>query len=515
MESGVPVSLASVRSQKAVKNARVRAPWPQGDERITTISGVRRLFYRNSRPIYSIGPTDFNLAGMDEWIANFRHICQIDCYDGQHPNVFVPHAKEHEEFRSVPDINNYLLRHEQVPSTFARRGDDSVALFLMFDETTEQLCEELGLDVWFPAASLRSRCDSKVETVRLGNRAGVPSVPNVLAPVRSYAELRRLAAGAGLGKQLVVQSPYGDSGHTTFYISSRADWRRHAAAIAVEPEVKVMKRIDPLGATLEACVTRCGTVVGPLLTELVGHPELTPYRGGWAGNEVFAGAFSEAARATAREYTERLGAQLFSEGYRGYFDLDFLIDRDCGEIYLGELNPRICGASPLTNHAAFAHADVPLFLFHLLEFSGVDFELDVEELNARWADPRFIDSWSAVVLKSTSAEVDRVTEAPPSGLWRLREGGGVSYERFDYRRSAIETEREGLFLRITGPGDWRYEGADLGILVTRGRLMTDEFELNERARAWVAGLGERYRTQAVAGIAPPVEPSPAHLFKLQ
>lgn len=251
---------------------------------------------------------------------------------------------------------------------------------------------------------------------------------------------------------------------------------------------------------------------------MVGHPELTPYRGGWAGNEVFAGAFSEAARATAREYTERLGGQLFAEGYRGYFDLDFLIDRDNGEVYLGELNPRICGASPLTNHAAFAHADVPLFLFHLLEFSGVDFELDVDELNARWADPRFIDGWSAVVLTSTCGEVDRVNEAPSSGLWRLSDGGGVSYERFDYRRSAIETEREGLFLRITGPGDWRYEGADLGILVTRGRLMTDDFELNERARAWIAGLTARYRTEAVGRLdatLPPIAPPPAHLFKLQ
>ncbi len=162
---------------------------------------------------------------------------------------------------------------------------------------------------------------------------------------------------------------------------------------------------------------------------------------------------------------------------------------------------------------------MPLFLFHLLEFSGVDFELDVEELNARWADPRFIDSWSAVVLKSTSAEVDQVTEAPSSGLWRLSDGGGVSYERFDYRRGAIETEREGLFLRITGPGDWRYEGADLGILVTRGRLMTDDFELNERARAWIAGLSAQVPGAGrwAPGVAPPRRRAVAggHLFKLQ
>ena len=387
----------------------------------------------------------------------------------------------------------------------------------MFDETTEELCGELGLQVWFPAASLRARCDSKVETVRLGNRAGVPSVPNVLARVKKLRRAappgRRAPAWASTWS---CRRPSATPATPRSSSRAGADWRRHAAEIAREAEVKVMKRIDPLTATLEACATRCGTVAGPLLTEIVGHPELTPYRGGWAGNEVFSGAFSEAARAKARTYAERIGDQLLAEGYRGYFDLDFLIDRADGELYLGELNPRICGASPLTNHAAFAHADVPLFLFHLLEFSGVDFELDIDELNARWADPRFIDSWSAVVLKSTSPEIDRVTAAPSSGLWRLGEDGVVSYERFDYRRGAVESERDGLYLRITGPGDWRYEGADLGILITRGRLMTDDFALNERALAWIAGLNARYSAEAPGGpgaVGPAAPPSAKSFFK--
>ncbi len=32
---------------------------------------------------------------------------------------------------------------------------------------------------------------------------------------------------------------------------------------------------------VEAVLTRHGTVVGPLMNDLTGHPELTPYRGGW------------------------------------------------------------------------------------------------------------------------------------------------------------------------------------------------------------------------------------------
>ncbi len=473
--------------------ARLRVRREAG-EVVRNISELRRFFRRNARPIYCIGPTDFNLAGMEHWVRGFGHICHIDCYDGRHPNVFVPSAVEHEEFASIEDVNNHLLRHPQVAELIRRQGGDPVAVFLMFDEATEELCLRLGLEIWFPSAALRHRCDNKVETVRIGNRAGVPSVPNVLAKVRSFAQLRRVATEAGLGTDLVVQSPYGDSGHTTFFIRSRSDWRRCAEQIVAEPEVKVMKRIDPLGSTLEGCATRCGTIVGPLLTEVIGCCDLTPYRGGWCGNELFAGAFTEKIRATAGRYAQKLGDQLFREGYRGYFDVDFLVDRQSGEVFLGELNPRVCGASPLTNHGIFAYADVPLFLFHLLEFSGVEFDLDVAELNARWWDQRSIDSWSELVIKSNGDEVDLVTAAPPSGLWRLV-GESSRFERFEYHRSAVQSEQDGLFLRITGPGDCRYEGADLGILITQGRVMTDEFELNDRAKAWIRGLKACYATR--------------------
>ena len=69
------------------------------------------------------------------------------------------------------------------------------------------------------------------------------------------------------------------------------------------------------------------------------------------------------------------------EGYRGFFEVDVLIDIDTGDVYLGELNPRISGASSITNVTAGAYSDMPLFLFHLLEFMDVEYELDVDEIN--------------------------------------------------------------------------------------------------------------------------------------
>ena len=51
---------------------------------------------------------------------------------------------------------------------------------------------------------------------------------------------------------------------------------------------------------------RQGTVVGPLMTEIIGFKELTPYAGGWAGNEIAAKAFSREARKEAREKVRQL-----------------------------------------------------------------------------------------------------------------------------------------------------------------------------------------------------------------
>jgi hypothetical protein len=259
-----------------------------------------------------------------------------------------------------------------------------------------------------------------------------------------------------------------------------------------------MKRINCRGSALEACVTRHGTIVGPLMTELVGFKELTPYRGGWCGNEVNSEAFSRKVRDRARESTFKFGEALRKRGYRGYFECDYLYDLDTEEVYLGEVNPRVTGASSMTNLASFAHADAPLFLFHLLEWSGVDFELDVEELNDRWANPKNIDAWGQLVMKHTTDEVRLVSKAPPTGVWRMAPDGSLSFARVQTHRRTVEREDEAFFLRISKAGDYFYEGADLGILITPGRLMSEDFELLPRARQWIDGIHAQYESRSLA-----------------
>ena len=142
-----------------------------------------------------------------------------------------------------------------------------------------------------------------------------------------------------------------------------------------------------------------------------------------------------------------------------------LIDLADDSVYLGELNPRISGASSITNVTAGAYADAPLFLFHLLEYMDVDYTIDVDVINERWRDLAAVDVWAQLILKEPHDCLEQLVSAPRTGTYHLDEDGRLNFVRVSNDWHDITHEDEAFFLRVYGAGDYRYKGADLGILV--------------------------------------------------
>ncbi len=470
--------------------------------RLDNISEIRNFFRTNEQPIYFFGPTAFNLLGIDRWVRNFHYIAYYDSWDGAHPRVFAPTNRPEIGFESSEQIVNYLLRDPEVQAYLKKRGGTPMVAMVFFDEETEEICRELGYTLILPSDSLRRRLDSKIVTTRLGNEAGAPSVPNVLGRASSWPELETLATESGLGSDLVVQTPYGDSGKTTFFITSEEDWAEHRDDI-VGQELKVMKRINHLAAAVEACITQHGTIVGPFMTDLTGYPELTPYQGGWCGNDLFPEALSSPQRTSAISYVQRMGDRLGQEGYKGFLEIDVLIDTDTDEVYLGEINPRISGASSMTNVTAGAYADVPLFLFHLLEYMDVDYTIDVAEINERWRELAAVDVWAQLIMKEPKDSVERILAAPRTGSYILQNDGTMVFSHVTNDWHDVTGEDEAFFLRVYGPGDYKFRGADLGVLVTKGRMQRGG-ELTDRCREYIDGIAGMFRSEPVPDVTAPL-----------
>jgi hypothetical protein len=472
---------------------------------LRNISEVRHFFRTNEVPIYFVGATPFNLLGLDRWIRNFSYVTYYDGWDGAHPRVFSPKHKPYIEFTSGEEINNWLLINPEVRAHMSRpapHGQRPKVAMVFFDAETERICEELGYDLILPSAELRAHLDSKLVTTRLGNEVGAASVPNALVTVDEYQGLVDAASAAGLGTDLVVQTAYGDSGKTTFFIDDESGWKRYQQDL-IGNEIKVMKRINNRPVAVEAVLTRNGTIVGPFMSELTGHPALTPYRGGWCGNEMYPEVLTEDLRRKAGDLVRRLGDRLGAEGYRGFFEVDVLVDTDTDEVYLGELNPRISGASSITNVTAGAYADIPLFAFHLLEYFDVAFEVDVDEINTRWRELAAVDQWSQMVIKETSPVVQLITVAPPTGQYSYDPSGTLVYRRAALDWHQLQNESEAFFLRIYGAGDYRWKGADLGVLVTKGRLQRraegEADTLTIRAKHLIDSIRLQYSGLPLAG----------------
>ena len=466
---------------------------------IQTITDVKDYFANQNTPYYFIGATHFNLMNIEQWVNNWTHINFIDCFDGSNPSIMVPEKAGTPVFDSVEAINAFLLGHQDVVAKIQQEQQTearSKAVFLFFDKELEEVCHSLDLDICLPENKLVKSIDNKITTTQIGNEAGVASVPNALEKVSSYVVLLRIAEEHHLGPKLVIQTAYGDSGKTTFFIASEADYDRVADQIEAEDKVKIMKHIRCAGTAIEGCATRTGTFVGPLLTELIGFPELTPYQGGWCGNELYQPAFSNNIRHKAHEMTEQLGQALYKRNYRGYFEVDYLIDLDSGEVYLGELNPRITGISAMTNMSDFCYKNVPLFLFHLLEYSGVNFTVEPTEYNQRSLVSGAQATAGQLIYKYTHQTLQIITKAPVSGIYKLisdeENQPELIFQKASYDRREALAEDEVFVMRIMQEAEYAYKGGDLAILFSNTPLKSPEENLTNTASALINALSNSF-----------------------
>ena len=242
-------------------------------------------------------------SAIDRWLRNFFYVNWFDSFEGTHPRVFVPQDRPYRSSSRWRTSATTSSRHEEVLERIERGGPGGKAVFVMFDAETERPPRPPG------SRSPTRRPSCATGSTRRSSRRSSATRPACRARrTRSAArrpttELTALAESAGLGDDLVVQTPYGDSGKTTFFIRGERDWDRHAGDM-VDQELKVMKRINVRAAAVEAALTRHGTIVGPLMNDLIGHPELTPHKGGWCGNDIFPDALSPEHLERARMLTQ-------------------------------------------------------------------------------------------------------------------------------------------------------------------------------------------------------------------
>jgi biotin carboxylase len=134
---------------------------------------------------------------------------------------------------------------------------------------------------------------------------------------------------------------------------------------------------------------------------------------------------------------------------------------------------------------------------------GTKYELDIEEINSRWERGYGEDEvWGQLIFTETSPDLELFTATPRTGVWHLDDDRRISFARRDSDWDSLIDESEAFYMRVAAPGDLRCEGAQLGVLVTRGHLQTNDYQLTERCRCWVEGIKAQFASTPLVPVTP-------------
>ncbi len=396
---------------------------------------------------------------------------------------------------------NWLLKNAEVSEFIAAKtpaGATPNIVIASFDEESEALCAERGYRLLMPPYSLRSYIDSKVTTTQIGNEAGIASAPNILTSVVDYSDLVSQARDADLGTDLVIQLPMGDSGTTTFFVSDAPSFDLVGSRICGTP-IKIMRRISHLPLAVEAIVLDDEVVIGPLLREVTGHPELTPYRGGWTGSEVYPGLVTKEARAECLHIVRAFCEAVRRRGYRGILEVSILLDQQTGAAYLGEVNPRISGSSAHSNLTE-TRGTLPLFAYHLGHFLGDGRQFsDIPAPRSELPNIAGTSRWSSMIVQETSDEERTVTSAPESGVYRFTESGELTFVDSVVDWHNLKSDASELYLlSLVSPG-WRLSsGIEIAFLMIPRRVQEDGYALTAFSHNLIESVQALFYTRKIS-----------------
>ena len=217
------------------------------------IPEIRHFFRTNTDPVYFIGPRHSISSAWTAGCGNFYYIAYYDSWDGGHPRVFTPQHKPPVEFTSGED--DQQLPAPAIPrcsSSSQRRGGPARRSRWSSSTRRPSRSARAGLRA-DPAAAraaptprLQDRHHPARQRGGRAQRAQRPGLGGLLGDARAASRPRPASA-----TDLVVQTPYGDSGKTTFFSAREADWDGTPPRSS-DSEVKIMKRINHQAVAVEA-----------------------------------------------------------------------------------------------------------------------------------------------------------------------------------------------------------------------------------------------------------------------
>ena len=224
----------------------------------------------------------------------------------------------------------------------------------------DKICEKNAWLCLGNTAKLNRFLEDKVKFYQFCKQEKLPVIPsNIDTFTRENFEKY------SKGSEIVVQSHFGWAGNSTF---SAKNYDEIKDKIGENSIVKFSPFIKGTTYINNCCLTRSGLLQSPLAVQI--NDNFATIGRSWPSN------LPEEQIALTGQLTNLFASSLSKLNYRGYFGLDFLINKD--NIYILECNPRFTASFAFYHFLETQNKINSLIYYHLLEFLDIDYEINVE-----------------------------------------------------------------------------------------------------------------------------------------
>jgi len=502
--------------------------------RFSDLREIKQLFAKDLR-VVGVGVTGFPRSALGYLLDNYSILCLLETEDLSSVRKLCK-VKSLEGVENLPEKFNTseILRLEKAREYLK----ESQALWLYkASGKSSRLAEEMGLKVLSTPGQVRAGFENKKQFRIEGEKAGIRIIPGETLLVDDLTKERWEKFKGEYGEKLVFQLPdyTVGGGLSTFFVMSRKDFQEFKDFVKRRREVREIKTVNVTRfikgreASITGCATKHGVVCGVLQTQVMDQPELaalTGRSGVWLGHDWYR-RFSESEQLLAEEQCRKWGEWMYKKGYKGVFGLDVIVTEE-GEVWPVECNARYTGAFPVYSMMQVEKGEMPLDVWHLLEWLRVDFEMDMKAVSEVSREAK---EGAHLILHNVERKFVTATKTVKAGVYKMTgltrytkfcrahaspvhrrhdcarkicvpasENCRVEYVRPGFSMMDIRNENEVVLCDRTPREDWLLKPAErMGRLMLKRPVLDKKGRLLPEIQAVVKAIYDKFELSVVEG----------------
>jgi hypothetical protein len=329
----------------------------------------------NDQDIFFVNPDIKRGMGPEEILPNYHILCtyndpMIPILRKQKANIFCL-----EENRNIDDLSLYnntgrLLNNPQTQKYILENS--RIQPYIMYFKPSikiDYLIKKLGYRSIGNPADYNEKFENKINSFNLFRKY----FPNetIMGETGIFGSYNFNTIKGEMGIPFVIQFGNGWAGKTTFILDNEIKFTNLQKRFE-NTKIKISKYITGFTVLNNCTIYNDEIIISSPAIQIANITSLYPNPSVTCGRQWPVLALDKFQIRKIENLSTKIGNIMKKKGYKGIFGIDFIIDKNTGEIYISEINARMTASMAFYTKLEMEVHNYPQILYHIASFIGIN-----------------------------------------------------------------------------------------------------------------------------------------------